>query len=235
MARRGVGRSRVGQVVPPAGRAMRQDRRPVDDADAGGARQRPAPETSWLVAEVERLERELVAARSRMAALEASAEIDPLTASLNRRGFERQLKGALAQAKRYGASAALLYVDLDGLKPVNDRHGHAAGDAVLRAVAVVLARHVRESDVVARLGGDEFGVLLWHVSQADADRKARLLEAAIARTTATHGGATLTVGASIGAAALLPLDRPADVLERADRAMYARKSARTSAARSLSP
>jgi diguanylate cyclase (GGDEF)-like protein len=179
-----------------------------------------------LAAEVERLELELAAARSRMAALEVRAEIDPLTEILNRRGFERELARALAHTKRYGTPAALLYLDLDGLKPVNDGHGHAAGDAVLRAVAAVLMRHVRESDVVARLGGDEFGVLLWHLSEADARRKALLLEAAIARTTAAHAGVVLAVGASVGAAVLLPLDRPADVLERADRAMYERKAAR---------
>jgi len=179
-----------------------------------------------LAGEVERLEHELAAARAQMAALEAKAEIDPLTDILNRRGFERALKRALAHVKRYGTSAALLYVDLDRFKLVNDRHGHAAGDAVLAAVAAVLVRHVRGSDVVARLGGDEFAVLLWQLTEADALRKALTLEAAIARTTATHSGATLSAGASIGIAPLLPLDRSAEVLERADRAMYQRKAAR---------
>jgi diguanylate cyclase (GGDEF)-like protein len=179
-----------------------------------------------LAAEVDRLERELSTARSQMAELEARAEIDPLTDILNRRGFER--KRSLAHAKRYGTSAALIYLDLDGFKAVNDRNGHAAGDAVLKAVASVLARHVRASDVVGRLGGDEFAVLLWHLTETDAQGKAQLLEAAIARTTATHAGATLSVGASAGAALLLPLDQPADVIERADRAMYARKATRRS-------
>src|SRR5712691_239320 len=182
-----------------------------------------------LAAEVERLERELAAARAQMAALESSAEIDPLTDVLNRRGFERELKRSLAHAKRHGTSAALLYLDLDGFKSVNDRHGHAAGDALLKAVAAVLLRHVRASDVVARLGGDEFVALLWHLTEEDAQRKARALETAVERTTATHAGAALSVGASVGAALLLPLDQPADVLERADRAMYARKRAKESA------
>src|SRR5437660_9578831 len=116
-----------------------------------------------LVAEVERLELELAAARARMAELEARAEIDPLTDVLNRRGFQRELKRSLAYVKRYGPSAALLYLDLDAFKAINDRHGHAAGDAVLKAVAMVINRHVRASDVVARLGGDEFAVLLWNI------------------------------------------------------------------------
>ena len=179
-----------------------------------------------LVAEVERLELELAAARARMAELEARAEIDPLTDVLNRRGFARELKRALAYVKRYGTSAALIYLDLDGFKQINDGHGHAAGDVLLKAIAMVLTRHVRASDVVARLGGDEFALLLWNLSDAHALAKALALETTIAHTTATHAGAKLAVGASAGAAMLLPLDTPADVLERADRAMYARKAAR---------
>jgi diguanylate cyclase (GGDEF)-like protein len=183
-----------------------------------------------LAAEVARLEDELQAARTQMAALAARAEIDPLTDCLNRRGFERALKRALAYVKRYGTGAALVYLDLDDFKRVNDRHGHAAGDAVLKAVAMVLDRHVRASDLVARLGGDEFAVLLWNLSEAQADAKARDLEAAISRTTATHAGATLSVGASAGATPLLPLDQPAELLDRADRAMYARKAVQRASA-----
>jgi diguanylate cyclase (GGDEF)-like protein len=179
-----------------------------------------------LVAEVERLQQELVAARARMAELEARANVDPLTEILNRRGFERELKRSLAYVKRYGVSAALVYLDLDGFKAVNDSHGHAAGDAVLKAVAMVLGRQVRASDVVARLGGDEFGVLLWNLSEADAREKALALEAAVGRTTAHHAGGTISVGVSAGVAVILPLDEPGELLERADRAMYARKVVR---------
>src|SRR5690242_14723514 len=179
-----------------------------------------------LVAEVKRLEGELAAALLRMTALEANAEIDPLTELVNRRGFERELKRALAYVKRYGVSAALVYLDLDAFKPINDRHGHAAGDAVLKAAAMVLARQVRSSDLVARIGGDEFVTLLWHIDEEDAQAKARALEAAVGRMTATHAGAPLSIEVSAGTAMLLPLDTPASALERADRAMYARKSAR---------
>jgi diguanylate cyclase (GGDEF)-like protein len=182
-----------------------------------------------LAEEVNRLELELAAAHSRMAALEARAEIDPLTDLVNRRGLERELKRALAYVKRYGTSAVLVYLDLDGFKSVNDGHGHAAGDAVLKAVAMVLARQVRTSDLVARLGGDEFVVLMWNLAEADARTKARSLETAVSRTTAPYGGMTLSVGASAGHAMLLPLDSPAAVLERADRAMYARKASRRGA------
>jgi diguanylate cyclase (GGDEF)-like protein len=200
--------------------------RRIPAAEYAEAAARPAQSRAVaLAAEVERLERELEAARAQMAALAARAEIDPLTDILNRRGFERELKRSLAYVKRHGTNAALIYLDLDGFKRINDRHGHAAGDAMLKAVAMVLARHVRASDVVARLGGDEFAVLLWNLTEADAAAKALALEAAICRTTATHAGATLVVGASAGATVLLPLDHMAELLERADRAMYARKSA----------
>ncbi len=92
-----------------------------------------------LLAEVERLQAELAAARSRMAELEAKADVDPLLDIFNRRGFERELDRSLAYVQRYGNPAALVYLDLDGFKPVNDAHGHAAGDAVLKAVAATLA------------------------------------------------------------------------------------------------
>ena len=178
-----------------------------------------------LAAEVERLERELAAARTQMAELAARAEIDPLTEILNRRGFERELKRSLAHAKRYGTSAALVYLDLDGFKPINDRHGHAAGDAVLKAVAMVLARHVRASDVVARLGGDEFAVLLWHLTRSGCAAEGAAARSGHRRAPPRPMPASRSRSAPRRAIALLlPLDQPADVLERADRAMYARKA-----------
>jgi diguanylate cyclase (GGDEF)-like protein len=179
-----------------------------------------------LAAEVERLERELAAARKQMAALETRADIDSLTDLPNRRAFERELARSLAYVKRHGTNAALLYLDLDTFKSVNDREGHAAGDAVLKAIASVLRRHVRASDVVARIGGDEFALLLWNCNEEHALAKATTVEQAIERTTATHKGRALTVGASVGAALLLPLDQPAETLARADAAMYARKAAK---------
>lgn len=179
-----------------------------------------------LAAEVDALAAQLAASRARIADLEARIDIDPLTDTLSRRGFERELKRSLAYVKRYGASAALIYVDLDAFKPVNDRHGHAAGDAVLRAVAAALLRSVRASDVVARLGGDEFAVLLWNVNGKAAAAKAVALERAVYATPVQWGASTLVVGASAGVVLLGALDAPADVLARADAAMYARKAER---------
>jgi diguanylate cyclase (GGDEF)-like protein len=205
-----------------AARRRQPDDAPVDQPSPRARRSALA----LLTAEVERLERELAQARRQIASLEARADIDPLTELPNRRAFERQLARSLAYLKRHGTAASLLYLDLDDFKHVNDQHGHIAGDEMLRAVAHVLARHVRESDIVARLGGDEFALLLWNCDEADAKAKALALETAIGRTTATYRGAVLAVGASVGVAVLLPLDRPADAIGRADQAMYERKSTR---------
>ena len=179
-----------------------------------------------LLAEIERLKAELIKAEWQIAQLEARADIDPLLDILSRRGFDRELKRSLAYVKRYGTAAALVFIDLDGFKAVNDRHGHAAGDALLKAVVVELKSHVRASDMLARLGGDEFAVLMWNLETAQASAKAHELENVIAATAVTHGPARLTVGASAGC---VPLDgevSPAALLEAADQAMYARKKER---------
>ena len=219
---------RQDRPVKLRGNPVRQVARRVPAApEAQDATSKPSNSLiQLLTAEVERLERELESARAQMVDLAARADVDPLTDVLNRRGFDRELRRLLAYVKRHAITAALLFVDLDDFKRINDRYGHAAGDAALRAVAMVLRRHVRASDLVARLGGDEFALLLWNCPEAEAQNKALAIEATIARTTATHGGVSLSVGASCGAANLLPLDEPGDVLERADRAMYARKAAR---------
>ncbi len=182
-----------------------------------------------LAAEVDALAAQLEASRARIGELEARVDIDPLTEIRNRRGFERELKRSLAYIKRYGTSAALIYVDLDGFKPVNDRHGHAAGDAVLKAVAAALLQQIRTSDIIARVGGDEFAVLLWNVNGAAAVAKARALEAAVYATPVRWNNSTLVVGASAGMALLGALDTPGEVLARADTAMYARKAERKDA------
>jgi diguanylate cyclase (GGDEF)-like protein len=197
--------------------------------EPGAPKERPRTADARLAAEVDRLAAQLEASRARITELEARIDIDPLTETLNRRGFERELKRSLAYVKRYGVSAALVYLDLDDFKPVNDRHGHAAGDVVLKAIAAALISHVRASDVVARIGGDEFVVLLWNVSDGEAAVKAAELEAAVYATPVRWGASTLVVGASAGVAFIGPLETPAEVLGRADAAMYARKTERRQA------
>ncbi len=100
--------------------------------------------------------------------VEQLAYTDPLTGLRNRRGLDEALERAEARARRYGTPAAVALLDVDGLKAVNDRHGHAAGDALLQEVAAALVEGARTADVVARVGGDEFAVLLLGTSTAGA-------------------------------------------------------------------
>jgi diguanylate cyclase (GGDEF)-like protein len=227
--KRGAARSQrkavaVGQRQASRERGQADQRSRADEPKPTKAQSRSA--AMRLAAEVERLAAQLEQSRARIVDLETKIDVDPLTELLNRRGFERELKRSVAYVKRYGTSAALIYLDLDGFKPVNDRHGHAAGDAVLKAIGTALLAHVRASDVVARLGGDEFVVLLWNVSGPAAAAKAAALEMAIYATPVRWGPSTLVVGASAGVALIGALDAPDDLLARADAAMYARKAVR---------
>lgn len=179
-----------------------------------------SPET--LLAEIDRLKAELLEAKWQIAELEARADVDPLTDILNRRGFDRELTRSLSYVKRYGGRAALVVIDLDGFKAVNDSHGHAAGDALLQSVAARLVVSLRASDIVARLGGDEFAALLWNLDEAQAVAKSRDLETAIAAIRVD----SLSVGASAGAVMLDGDLTPGELTEAADRAMYVRKRER---------
>ena len=195
-----------------------------DDKPAAQETGKAAP--AALRAEIAQLKTQLAQARRTVRELEARADVDPLLDILNRRGFERELKRALAYVARYGAAAALLYIDLDGFKAINDRHGHAAGDALLKAVVQELTAHVRASDTVARLGGDEFGVLLWNLGPPQAAAKARELEALIEAISVEQGAARLSVGASVGIAPLNVGAALDATIDAADKAMYARKQER---------
>jgi diguanylate cyclase (GGDEF)-like protein len=172
------------------------------------------------------LRREVERLRTEVERLRALADHDVLVPALNRRAFVRELSRTLAACKRYGTPAALLYLDLDGFKSVNDRMGHLAGDAALIRVTELLTAQVRESDTVARLGGDEFGLLLQHADRDGALAKARSLTQAIADEPFSWNGARFTLGGSFGVRAY---DGQADAetwLAQADAAMFVRKRGR---------
>jgi diguanylate cyclase (GGDEF)-like protein len=173
-----------------------------------------------------KLKAQLAEALKRVEALQALSDTDFLLDILNRRGFERELRRATAYIKRYQASGALIVLDVDRLKPINDAFGHAAGDQLLKAVAGVLSSQVRSSDVIGRLGGDEFALLLWNLSETDAKAKAASLEQAIDRLAFVFRGSTITAGASAGVAILGPHAEAGKALEEADSAMYVRKAQR---------
>lgn len=172
------------------------------------------------------LRTKLTQALRRVAELEAAADTDFLLDIPNRRGFERELQRAIAYMKRYRASGALIVLDVDRLKPINDAFGHAAGDEVLKTIAATLTGKVRSSDVVGRLGGDEFALLLWNLSETDAKAKAVAFEEAIDEISFTFRGQHVNAGASAGVALLGSHAEAGRALEEADAAMYVRKAKR---------
>jgi diguanylate cyclase (GGDEF)-like protein/PAS domain S-box-containing protein len=155
------------------------------------------------------------------------AEHDPLTGLHNRRLLERQLAMQVARCRRYGEQAALLVLDLDDFKQINDTCGHKAGDELLVAVAAELQHRLRGTDMVARLGGDEFAVLLPGTDAAAARKVAVNLEEAVAGCRVQAEDRQVAVSVSIGVAGI---DRESTsgetALLEADRAMYAAKGAR---------
>lgn len=153
----------------------------------------------------------------------AAANHDALTGMPNRRMFEERLSKAIDLAGKTGQMVAVLLIDLDGFKAVNDTYGHEAGDALLKALAGRMTSAVRSTDMAARLGGDEFVVLLPDLESRAA--AARVAESLIERLSqkVPYAGNDLLVSASIGIAVLGPGGRADDLLKAADQAMYAVK------------
>jgi diguanylate cyclase (GGDEF)-like protein/PAS domain S-box-containing protein len=164
------------------------------------------------------------------ARLRHMADHDALTGLFNRRRFEEELERHIAHGARYGMSGALLMLDLDDFKRINDGHGHGAGDRVLTAVAGVLRNRLRASDVVARFGGDEFAVLMPVGGAPEAKELADLLAAAVHREVSTPAG---PLSASVGIALLEQSSTGDEILSRADDAMYAEKRTARPATRPL--
>lgn len=177
-------------------------------------------------------ERVIALQGQRIALLESLAMTDELTGLLNRRGFERQFAQDMARLQRgFGTGGLLILCDLDGFKPINDSHGHAAGDACLRTVGSALTAAVRKMDVVARLGGDEFAMLMPGATQAQLSTCIGKLSEALEKTPAVWGDMRIGLRASFGAASYETGDRLADALSRADEALYAEKKHRHEAER----
>src|SRR6185437_16175388 len=159
-------------------------------------------------------------------ALSWQASHDALTGLINRREFDNRLHAALLSAQRGEGSHALLYIDLDQFKLVNDTCGHPAGDRLLRDVTGLLQTRVRASDTIARLGGDEFGVLLESCTLEQAARIAEGVRQAIRDFRFVWGSSTLSVGASVGIVPILAgTENVANVMSAADIACYAAKDA----------
>jgi diguanylate cyclase (GGDEF)-like protein/PAS domain S-box-containing protein len=162
------------------------------------------------------------------------ADHDALTGVYNRRHFEADLSGQVGLARRYGERSAVIVIDIDGLKEVNDRYGHLAGDEALKAVASALARRLRSTDTLARLGGDELGVILPYAGPDEAAVVADGLEQAVSDieldVSELDGGRPhkLHLSVSVGTASLDAASAE-EALAAADRAMYRQKAAHKAA------
>lgn len=225
--------SRIRAAGAKRNKAARGKRAPANGTSRKPAKAslHPASTAARLASEIEELKSELAQARALLAELETRVDEDPLTGLLNRRGFVKALERSLAYVRRYGGTAALLFLDLDGFKAVNDRHGHAAGDWVLGRVSRLIAGHVRASDVAGRVGGDEFVALLWNLGAKQAEQKARALEDLVANSPFEQSGKRYAIGLSAGLTMLAADDTSEAVLARADQAMYERKRERRSGSR----
>ncbi len=200
----------------------------------------PAPETppqaatpptvetaiAELVAEIDHLRDELERNNARIHDLENLADRDPLAPVANRRAFLHELERFNALAERYRVPSSVIYLDIDGMKEINDRFGHGAGDRVIVAVADALLVNVRASDVVGRLGGDEFGVILAHMDEGLAQRKAAALAGVIAGLQVPRDGGTIPVSVAWGVFTFTGETDIGAALDAADKAMYAQKRSR---------
>jgi diguanylate cyclase (GGDEF)-like protein len=198
---------------------------------ASAVRQRP---TGDLQAEVVRLSRQNAALRKEVARLQVfrgMAYRDPLTGLWNRRYFEERLKEEASRSERAGSERrfSVLIVDINDFKPINDRHGHATGDVILKWVGDFLTTHLRTHDVACRTGGDEFTVLLPDISAEDCARLVARLREQLAVANIDR---PIRVELALGTASWPELAQNCDrLLSLADEAMYADKRRQKAARR----
>ena len=182
-----------------------------------------------LLTEIDDLRGEVGRLKAKLSETEGLADRDALTPLLNRRALVRELGRIRTFAQRYGSPASLVYFDMDDLKGVNDRFGHAAGDAAIRAVAERLLANLRDSDIVGRMGGDEFAVILVQADHATAEGKAAQLARAIEAEPLRFGDWSAPLHVSWGVREISMDAEPETLVADADAAMYCRKRERKSA------
>jgi diguanylate cyclase (GGDEF)-like protein len=171
---------------------------------------------------INRLRLELVERQSHFATWRNLALADPLTGLYNRRYAERRLKEEIARSQRKGYDLTIVLLDLDNFKPINDRFGHAAGDAVLKEFAARLLGAIRQGDFAARLGGDEFMLLLTECNRFQAEAVLKRLEG----VEVSVEGQRIGVDFSAGCEQYEPGDSVEELLREADKALYSNKQGR---------
>ena len=183
------------------------------------------PDVERLIEEIDRLRGQVTELQQRVEQLNLLAHEDTLTKLPNRRGFMGELEALIERIGRQDTSAAMLFVDLDDLKMINDSFGHRAGDEALIHVANLLTSGIRRGDIVARIGGDEFGILLENASEDSAHETASRLVELICGSEFAHDGDELPLSVAIGVAMIDGSDSPSEAVARADEEMYRRKAA----------
>lgn len=169
------------------------------------------------------LQQENGALRAAMGELERVAQRDTLTPLYNRRHFLSCIKKRLIHLSPSEERGAVVFMDMNQLKAINDRHGHAAGDFALVEVAARVEAQLAAGDLAARIGGDEFGLLLMHASRDEARDKVRQIEQALAELPATFEGKIIGLSACYGVAMLRGGESGVSILAEADRDMYLSK------------
>jgi diguanylate cyclase (GGDEF)-like protein len=170
------------------------------------------------------LEREILERRELEARLRQMATTDALTGALNRAGFLALAQSELEREPPSGRNLALMMIDVDHFKSINDQYGHAGGDVALRHLVALLGGRIRRSDLLGRLGGEEFAILLPSIMPEEAERMAARLLAHVAGSPALFGGQPIELTVSIGLAAAKPDDRSIEpIIARADDALYRAK------------
>jgi diguanylate cyclase (GGDEF)-like protein len=185
---------------------------------------------SGLLQEIRRLEERLHELQSRLQELLRTADQDMLLPVLNRRALMREVARFIAFAERYGTLSSLLFLDINGFKAVNDAHGHAAGDFVLRHFCEFLAGNIRSSDILSRMGGDEFAIIFPATTAQQARDKGKLLSRLLIERPLLWENKPVRLAFACGACELLAGLTAEDVLAEADREMYAAKRSASSVA-----
>lgn len=193
---------------------------PANDDEASVAKLSEAE----LRYEIKRLRAALSECASRISELEQLAYNDPLVSLPNRRHFMGKLKTAVERVESNGGDVAVLFLDVDGLKEINDNFGHQAGDRALVQLGVLLTSSVRSTDLIARLSGDEFAVLLEHTDECSIWQMAERVVETVDHFQFGVGEVCLDLSVAIGVAMVKPGDTPETVLTRADSEMYRIKS-----------
>ncbi len=172
-----------------------------------------------LMNEIERL-------KMRLGEVEGLVDSDPLCPVLNRRAFERELTRAISMARRTGVGGSVLFLDMNGLKKLNDTYGHVAGDKAILRLSKTLVLSTRKTDHVARLGGDEFAVLMPNTPPTGAGVQGERIVSLLSKIPLMlDDGTSLTLATSFGVATFDGNSQMQDVLDQADAAMYAHKKA----------